>query len=190
MPAGPRAASAFSLACSVGGRNLIAARTRSRSSYQATCFALAACCGRGVLAPLELGLAVLQADPHHVPPPPRIRDQSNNLASPTVLATATRKGAPAQGHRKFCACGVAGPKILVARGGGVLAPDGERAPIFLAVAPHGGRVAAKAVPAAVPRAAPAARRAAGANQLGGFGFPTLVRALDGKPLLRSDLGIF
>ena len=100
---------------------------------------------RGVLAPLELGLAVLQADPHHVPPPPRIRDQSNNLASPTVLATATRKGASAQGHRKFCACGVAGPKILVARGGSVLAPDSERAPIFLAVAPHGGRVAAKAV---------------------------------------------
>jgi len=31
---------------------------------------------------------------------------------------------------------------------------------------------------------------AGAALLGGFGFPTLVRALDGKPLLRSDLGIF
>jgi len=121
---------------------------------------------------------MLPAHPHRFAPARRIRDQPHDLTGTTLpAATAFKRPAP-QRHREFRPGRVARPGVVVTGGRGVPEADGQRAPVLIAVAPHGRGVATGAVPAARPRAPPTTGRAAEADERQRGRRPAIVELVD------------
>ena len=115
-------------------------------------------------APLELGLAMLPAHPHHLPPARRLLDHPDHVVRAALPAAAALQGTAAQRHRQLRARRVAGSGVVTAHGRGVPPANGELAPMLVAPAPNRGRMTIPAVPPAGPCSAPTALRATEADE--------------------------
>jgi hypothetical protein len=116
------------------------------------------------LTAVELGLPVLRAHPHNLPPARRIRNHPDDRGATALSTPPPFESPPPQRHRKLGPRRVLGSGGVIAAGLSVPAPHGELAPMLLAPAPHRGRMTTRAVPTAGPRTALATRSAAIADQ--------------------------
>jgi len=114
--------------------------------------------------PLEFGLTVLAAYPDRLPPPRRVLDEPDNVVGTTLPATASLEGTAAQRHGKLGAGRITGARLITSAGCGCVPASRQLAPMRLAPAPHGGRVAGGAIAATEARTSFAAGGATEADK--------------------------